>query len=193
MKPQRALISLTLGALGTIGASTTIQAQEVNCRTAEFSPEVVARFPRIREACLEITTRKGEPYAVFKADVVRVRRDGVDVRFKLPDGSRSERRFIATRPDFRVLIEGTPTRVRDLAVGQELSAFVKLREPVVALAQADESVALEPAPLEASEPPLDTRVAEAMPQTASPVPLFALIGGALMALAAGMRQMRRKI
>jgi hypothetical protein len=192
MNSQKITLSCAIAVLSTVAAVTDVQAQQMTCKTADFSEEVLARFPRVREGCLEITERNGEPYALYKAEVVRVRSDGVDVRFKLPDGSKSERRYIKTRPEFRVLIEGKATRVRDLGVGQDLTAYVKVREPVVALAQpADEPVA-DPAPLEAVEPAVETRVAEAMPQTAGPLPLLALLGSGLVLLAGGMRRLRRR-
>jgi hypothetical protein len=193
MKMQRTLLVVAaVSALGALAAPPRAEAQAMTCQNADFSPEVLARFPRIREACLDITEQKGEPYARFKADVARVRGDGVDVRFKLPDGTKSDRRYIKTRPEFRVLIERTPTRVRDLVVGQELTALVKVREPVVALAAADTSAAIEPVALEAAEPPVDTRVAEAMPATAGQAPLMLLVGGVLLAMAGGMRWLRGK-
>jgi hypothetical protein len=192
MNSQIITIGCAIGVLGTVAAVTDVQAQKMSCQTATFSEEVLTRFPRAREGCLEITERNGEPYALYKAEVTRVRSDGVDVRFKLPEGGKSDRRYIKTRPEFRVLIDGRATRVRDLAVGQELTAYVKVREPVVALAQpADEPVA-EPVPLEAVEPAVETRVAEAMPQTASALPLFALLGSGLVLLAGGIRRLRRR-
>jgi hypothetical protein len=195
MRPQRSALIVVLGvlvALGALGTTTSAQAQETDCKTATFSAEVIDRFPRIREACLRITSLSGAPYAMFKATVTRVSGKGVEVRFEMPDGSKSERRFIATRPELRVNVEGTPTRVRDLGVGQELTAYVKTSEPVVALAQVDETQPLELAPLEAVEPTVETRVAQAMPHTASPLPLFALVGGALLGFAGLLRRASRK-
>lgn len=195
MKSQRTLMVCALGMLAMLAAVTDARAQEVTCQSAQFSEQVVARFPRVREGCLGVVMRDGEPYATFKATVARVRSDGVDVRFLLPDGGKSDRRYIKTAPERRVIVDGKGVRVRDLAVGQELTAYVKVSEPVVALAQpADEPVA-EPAPLEEFEPSLETRSAEAtpdaMPETASVLPLLALVGGVLVLIAAGMRRIRK--
>jgi hypothetical protein len=194
MNMHRPLLVIALGALGAGVLPDDAHAQSMTCQNANFSQTVLTRFPRIREACLEMTTQKGEPYAVFKSEVARVRSDGVDVRFMLPDGTKSDRRYIKTRPEFRVLIEKTPTRVRDLAVGQELTAYVKVTEPVVALAPADTSVAeIEPVPLESTEPPVEQRVAQVMPATASNGPLLGLIGLCLLALSTCLREVRGRM
>ena len=47
------------------------------------------------------------------------------------------------KPEFRVKVDGKPVSVRNLAVGQELTAYVKVSEPVIALEPAvDEPVLL---------------------------------------------------
>jgi LPXTG-motif cell wall-anchored protein len=172
-------------------AAGTASAQSSDCQTANFAPEVTQRFPRVREVCRQIVMRDNTEYAEIKAQVARVRSDGVDVRFQMPDGRKSDRRYIKTRPEFRVLIEGRPTRVRDLNVGTELTAYVKVHEPVVQLAQPATDPP-ESAPLESMEPETDTRLAENMPATGSMVPSIALVGLLLVGGAALIRRTQRE-
>ena len=106
-------------------------------------------MPDVRDLCLRIEERDGQEFAVVEAEVSRVyNRDALEVRFKRPDGSKSSARYFKTAPDRRVLIEGKPTRVRDLVVGQELTTFIKVKEPVIAPEPALGDP-LDPVPLEA--------------------------------------------
>lgn len=109
--------------------------QKAPCPTAHFSQDVLTRFPQARKACLYLTSLNGEPFAVYRAEVVKVHDDGVEVRFKMPDGGESEPHYIRTDPELRVQVQGQPVEVKDLAVGQDLVAYVKVREPVMELQQ----------------------------------------------------------
>ena len=119
-----------------------------DCSNAQFSDAVLARFPNIRAVCTAIVEKDGQQYAVVKGDLVRTGNNAVYMKFTLADGTKSDTRKIETKPEFRVKINGTPTRVRDLAVGQELTAYVKVSDPVIALEPADETVALDLTPIE---------------------------------------------
>ena len=142
MRPQRVVpmtcVAVGLGLFAVVAAAQEpqeAQQQRMPCPTAQFSKEVLARFPRAREACLYLAQREGEPYAVYRAEVVKVHDDGVEVRFKMPNGEMSESHYIKTNPELRVEVEGAAVEVKDLAVGQDLMAYVKVREPVMELAQ----------------------------------------------------------
>jgi hypothetical protein len=183
------------------------QGQSPQCQRVQFSEQVLERFPNAPEECLDVITRDGQQYAVFKADLIRTANNGVRVRMKKPDGSFGESRFIRTSPQLRVLVDGDKVRVRDLAVGQTLTAYVKVTEPVIALAPESETVALQLVPLEAA----DTRVAAAdaapadsapapapaespqMPETASSLPEIGAAGAVLITLGALFVMARRKM
>jgi hypothetical protein len=84
-------------------------------------------------------------------------------------------------------------RVHDLAVGQELTAYIKVTEPVVELAQPPAATPV-PVQVQATEPPptpAPTRVATAMPRTGGPIPLIALIGAALLTFSGVVRRVLR--
>ncbi|HEU4778538.1 MAG TPA: hypothetical protein VFS58_01515 [Steroidobacteraceae bacterium] len=164
--------------LGGVGAP----ALAADCATAQFSQAVLDRFPNIRAVCSEVITKDGQEYAVVKGDLVRTGTNAVYMKFKLADGTKSDTRKIETRPEFRVQIDGKPTSVRNLAVGQELTAYVKVTEPVMALAPADVSEPLASYPIEEAGPAMAASTAE-MPMTASPMPAVAGLGGLLLAFA----------
>jgi hypothetical protein len=173
-----------VGLLATLPAPSA-HAQGVTCQTAKFSDTVQQRLPEVRDFCHDVVTRDGENYAVIKAGLVRSNRDGLTVRIKKPDGTMSDKRYFRVKPDFRVLINGKPTRLDRVALGQELTAYVKVTEPVIALEPASPSEHLTPPALEDAPP---TQGAEAttpppeMPRTASFLPLLGLGGVALVLL-----------
>jgi hypothetical protein len=151
------------------------------CADAQFSQAVLDRFPNIRLVCSDIVEKDGQQYAVVKGDLVRTGSNAVYMKFNLPDGTKSDTRKIQTRPEFRVNIEGKPTSVRNLAVGQELTAYVKVSDPQIALAPAVEEP-LELTPIEPAAPMVAENTAE-MPHTASSLPAFAGLGALLLAFA----------
>ena len=149
------------------------------CQNAQYDSEVLARFPNIHKACSDVISKGGEDYAVVKARLDRVDDSGrVAVRVKQPDGSYSKTISIRPRPDLRVLVDGEPARVRDLATGQEITAYVKVRAPAMALAPADPNEPFVAMPIE--EP--QAQMAAALPATASFLPLFGLLGGVSLLL-----------
>src|SRR5262245_53573084 len=117
-------------------ATGIAQAASPGCGSMQFSDAVLAKFPNVRTACLDVITKDGETYGVFKAKIVQIHDVGnaVDLRFRLPDGTYSETRKLQTDPKLRVMVKGKPRFVSDLVAGDELSAYVKVRAPMMALA-----------------------------------------------------------
>jgi hypothetical protein len=161
--------------VATVLAAPAAYAQNSACQTVQFSSAVLERFPGVREGCIDVIDRDGQKYAVFKADLVRTAPSSITVRFKRPDGSHGASRNLKLDPARRVLVEGEPVRVTDLAVGQELTAYVKVTEPMIALAPvANEPLQLEP--LEPEAPLVASAVNASMPETAGLMPTFGLAG-----------------
>ena len=156
------------------------QSPPVNCQNAKFSPEVTQRFPRVREACLDVLSRNSQYYAVFKAKLVRVSHSNVHIEPKLPDGSYAEVRQVKVNPQRRVLVDGRPVGFDELALGQELTVYIEVRAPMVVFPPAEKTDAWQPEPLEEVPPPAAPR----MPSTAGPVPWIGAGALALLCLAA---------
>jgi hypothetical protein len=184
-KFMRASAVSVLCTVGVIGIS---QAQSVTCANAQYSPELVAKYPNVSKACFDVITRDGEPYAVVKAQLDKISGNNAYVRIKQPDGSYSKRTMLRTDPDLRVIVDGKPTRVRELATGQEITAYIKVREPVMALAPAEETTPLVTTPIE-EEP---EQMAAALPATSSFLPLLGLFGGVSLLLGGLLSVIRRR-
>jgi hypothetical protein len=178
---RRSIYLSIIGVTAVLGGISA-PALAADCATAQFSDAVLARFPNIRAVCTEVITKDGQEYAVVKGDLVRTGNNAVYMKFKLPDGTKSDTRKIETRPEFRVQIDGKPTSVRNLAVGQELTAYVKVTEPVMALAAAEPSEPVVAYPIEEAAPAMAANTAE-MPRTAGPMPAIAGLGALLLAFA----------
>jgi hypothetical protein len=160
------------------GAIAVSQAQSVTCENAQYDPGLLAKYPNLPKSCLDIITKDGELYAVVKAKLDKVSGNSVRVRIKQPDGTYADRTTVRTDSNLRVKVDGRPTRVSDLATGQELSAYIKVREPAIALAPAEESAPLVTSPIE-DEP---EQMAATLPSTSSFLPLLGLFGGASLLL-----------
>jgi hypothetical protein len=167
-----------MSVLYAIGAMTASLAQSVTCANAQYDREVLARFPNIAKACSEIISKDGEQFAVVKARLDRVDPSGrVGVRVKQPDGSFSKQISIRPRPDLKVKVDGKPATVRDLATPQEITAYVKVRAPEMALPPADTAQTFVFLPIEEPQQQL-----AALPSTAGFLPLFGLLGGVSLLL-----------
>lgn len=181
---------VTFGAILALVASAALAQNTKDCSAVKFSDEVLARFPRAQEACLDVISRGGQDYAVFNARLTQVRGNTLRVRFQLPDGSFGPTQSVTPPRDFRVLINGTPTRVADLAPNQDLKAYVEVSRPVLALEPADSGQQMVIVPLvaeEAMEEDSGARVAATMPATAGPAPILATFGVLLACAALGLR------
>ncbi|HEY0938633.1 MAG TPA: hypothetical protein VGE08_00930 [Steroidobacter sp.] len=196
----RAFLAATLAFV----ASAAFAQNPRDCAAVTFSDEVLERFPRAPEACLDVISRDGQEYAVFNARLTQVRGNTMRVRFQHPDGSLGPTTSIAAPSDFRVLINGEPTRIRDVAPNQDLKAYVQVSRPMVALEPADTSQRMLIVPLAVEqvaeqgageEMATDrTRLAEAtdpeMPATAGPGPVFALFSVVFACAALCLRALR---
>jgi hypothetical protein len=198
---MRIRFRVTAGAIVALIASLAWSQNPEDCAAVKFSDELLERFPRAPEACLDVISREGQDYAVFNARLSDVSGNTMRLRFRHPDGSLGPMTSVRAPRDFRVLVDGEPTRVSDLAPNQELKAYVHVSRPELALEPADTSQHLLIVPL-AFEPARAgdrTRLAQAdteaggepeMPATAGPAPLFAGFGVLFASVALGLRALR---
>jgi hypothetical protein len=178
-------------ALALVPAAVLAQQPEI-CQRVEFSEDVLARFPNIRAACLDVITKGGQQYAVVKADLVRAGTRRVTVRVKRPDGTHSDPINIDVKSGTQVNVNGRPTRYDELAIGQELTAYVSVKDPGIALEPIEDVGFVEFTPVPATPEPETTVAAVEMPKTATRLPLLGSIGFLLLAIGAGLAILRRR-
>ena len=186
---------VTLGGivLALVSAAAFAQ-QPAACQRVVYSAEVLARFPNIKAACLDVINKDGKDYAVVKADLVRATSRRMTIRVKRPDGTHSDPIGVNIAPNERLNVNGKPTAIQDVAIGQELTAYINVHDPGIALAQADEAAPVEFTPVPATPEPEPAAVASAaeMPKTATSLPVLGTIGFLLLALGAGFAFLRRR-
>jgi hypothetical protein len=175
-------------------AALPASAQTVTCQNAVFSQAVLTRFPNIRQACGSIEQRPDGDVAKVTMRLVRVlpgAGNRVVVRVVQPDGTRSDPITISTADDFRVMVRGQPTRVRDLAVDQDINAYVKVSEPVVALEPAQPAATRVYVPLTFEPTPAPSAPTAQQPTTGTNLPAVLLLGLGLLGAGAGLTSMRK--
>jgi LPXTG-motif cell wall-anchored protein len=191
---MKAYLSLGSLVLALVPALALAQ-QPAACERVEFSEEVLARFPNIRQACLDVINKDGQDYVVVKADLVRATSRRMTVRIKRPDGSFSDPIGINIQPNAKLNVNGKMLGIQDVAVGQELTTYVRVNDPGIALASDAEVVEFTPVPATPEPAPAAQAAAEPapeMPKTATNLPLAGTIGLALLALGAAIAFMRRR-
>ncbi len=110
---MKALVSLGSLALALIPAIALAQ-QPAACERVEFSEEVLARFPNIRKACLDVISRDGQTFAVVRAQLVRTTSRRMTVRVRLPDGTQTEPMGINVASNARINVNGRMTPITDV-------------------------------------------------------------------------------
>jgi hypothetical protein len=195
VESMKALFAAGSLVLALIPAAAMAQ-QSAACERVEFSQDVLARFPNIRGACLDVISRDGQEFAVVKADLVRATARRMTVRVKRPDGTRSDPIGVNIRANERINVNGRMTPIDQVAIGQELSVYIHVKDPGIALAS-EEAGPVEFTPVTAEPEPEPAPVAAAapepeMPKTATRLPLAGVLGLGLLALGAGIALVRRR-
>jgi LPXTG-motif cell wall-anchored protein len=186
---KRAGVIAILVAAWSLGAIPTASAQEVTCDSANFSPEVIDRFPGIRYSCLEIVQKDGAPHAVLNAIVTRVRLTTVNLKFRRTAGGLTKSIQFRPPKDYRFAIDGRrEVPLRDLTVSSELRVYVPVESPTPTLAF-EPVAAASMTYIDYEEG--DEEMAPALPKTAGDMPVFAVLGSLFLIIAGGLAFRRR--
>lgn len=182
-----------------------------DCSQVIWHTQLVSTYPRIASGCREVVMVDGKKWARFEGDFVRNNEDGsFTTEFTdLRDRSLGNVTLMP-KPGQQVTLSGRKTEFRDLRADQRLNLYVPegatgfamdTSEPVdryASLVRYEPAQAMEPAPR--AEP--DRRLAQVeptdrsmtrLPDTAGPLPLFALgsvlslFGGSALALRRRLR------
>src|SRR5689334_21218425 len=148
----RALCPVVVAAVLLGWAAAAHSQNPAACQSVQFSAEVLSRFPGAQKSCLDVITRDGQQYAVFKAKLEDVHGNSLRVRVKNPDGSYGERKTLKAKRGRQVLIDGKTYPVSELAPDQEITAYVRVDRPMIALAPATESEPVDAEPMAESPP-----------------------------------------
>jgi hypothetical protein len=161
-----------------------------NCSDVRWSADTLAQYPNIARACRDVMQRDGRYYVRFEGEVRRVADRGQQLTIDFRDGDT----LTLTPPEnLSLTINGRNTRARDLRPGDELTFYVpqdqlaasffagqpETAPPQIVLIQPVREVVAQ------NQPPR-----QALPRTASLLPLAAFAGLALLAAGALLRLRR---
>jgi len=180
--------------------------QSASCADVAWEQDLLERYPRIGDACQEVVMSEGRRWARFEAELVRAYADGrVTLDFKDRRGSSIEQITLMPARSQRVSIDGRSVQFKDLDRAQELNLylpegmFAMATEPGAPLEELAEIVLepverradISPEPAQTASEPLlaqadrtPGRTPAVLPDTAGPLPLFALAG--LLSLLGGL-------
>jgi len=191
---MKAFVTVGSLVLAMIPAVALAQQPEA-CQRVEFSAAVLERFPNIRKACLDVISKDGQTFAVVRALLVRTTSRRMTVRVRLPDGTQTEPMGINVASNARINVNGRMTPIQDVAVGQEISAYINVTDPGIAVAsETPGPVEFTPITAEPEPEPVAEAAAPApeMPKTATRLPLVGTLGLFLLAAGAGIAFLRRR-
>lgn len=160
----------------------TPQVSAETCAEVQWSPQILAQYPRLPEACQEVVTVNGQNWARFEGRLVRVNPNGSVTSMVIdPNGKRIGQITLKPAPGQKVLLEGREYSFNQLRTGAILHLYIPEHMYAVATEPTEPS---EMAEIEAPPP-------QELPKTAGPLPWILVAGGALMLVGLGLTLGRR--
>jgi len=158
-----------------------------NCTQITWSPEMMAKHPKIGSACQEILHKDGKTYVKFEGTVKKVSKGGTEVVMDMKGGDRITLNPAEGRT---VYIGGNKVAVKNLRPGDTLSFYIPEDRVVAAVIETPTSPVEEIPIAPVVETVAMTETNYDMPKTASNWPLVALLGVLSLGLAGAMRTRR---
>jgi hypothetical protein len=159
-----------------------------NCLEVTWSPEMLAKHPKIASACQEVMQKDGKSYVRFDGEVKKVSKNGTEVQMAMKGGDTITLNPVEGRT---VYINGKKTPVKSLRPGDTLTFYVPEDRLTAAVMETPTAPVEE---IAIAEPVVEqvamTSTDYSMPKTASNWPLFALFGGLALGLAITLRTRR---
>jgi len=166
----------------------TFTANGTNCLEIVWSPEMLAKHPKIASACQEVMQRDGKSYVKFEGEVKKVSKGGTEVVMDMKGGDVIT---INPKPDRKVMVGNNMVPVKSLRPGDELTFYIA-EDRLTAAVMESPTAPVEYIPI--AEPSVEsvamTSTDYSMPSTASNWPLLALFGTLALGLAATLRTRR---
>ncbi len=150
-----------------------VVAQEINCADIEFDAEIIANYPEVQEACLDVVEDQGVRYVHLRAKVLNNWISSLTIRYEHADGTWGLLKTVTPPEGFTAIVNGSPTPVEEIQEGTVMNIFVPEGRWELAMADVEMPAMTELtfAPVEveeAEEPPVDE--VEPEPAAAEPTP-----------------------
>jgi len=181
----------------TLLVATPLAAQEIACTDVEYDAEIIANYPEVHEACLDVVEDQGVRYVHLRAKVLNNWISSMTIRYEHADGTWGLLKTVTPPEGFTAIVNGSPTPVEDIQEGTVMNIFVPEGRWEVAMADVEmpamaeltftpveveaaeeiEEMEPEPEPAVAEPAPAETQAAEAEGPYAGISPaLWALLG-----------------
>ena len=202
-------MALSVSLLGVAGAQQEsfprTGEQATSCNEVDWNRDMTRNHPRLIEACREVVTARGEEWARFEAQFMRVESDGT-VSFSVRDSRdrQVEEVTVQLAQGQVAYIDGRPTPFSELRRDQRVNLYVPEGQYGFVTQPGESSDQMAEMRAPTTERASETRVATAqqpqqrrdsradrLPATAGLLPWFA-VGGLLSLLGAGGLRLTRR-
>lgn len=181
-----AALAAAAGVYAQSSVDKAFTANGSNCTQITWSPEMLAKHPKIASACQEVMQKDGKTYVKFEGEIKKVAKKGTEVTMAMKGGDTIT---VTPKEGKTVYIGGNEVPVAKLRPGDTLAFYIPEDRVVAAVMETPTS------PVEEIEiaPPVEQVAmtpSPEMPSTASSWPMAALFGGLAIGLALVMRTRR---
>lgn len=185
--------AFALAAAAGVNAQSSVDrsftASGENCTQVTWSPEMLAKHPKIASACQEVLQKDGKTYVKFEGEIKKVSKQGTEVQMAMKGGDTIT---LNPKPDRSVYIGGKKTPVKNLRPGDSLTFYVPEDRLVAAVMETPaapvEEIQMGPPVVE--QVAMTTTTYDDLPRTASSWPLAGLFGALCIGFALVMRTRR---
>ena len=183
-----AALAAAAGVYAQTSTDRAFTANGTNCLEIIWSPEMLAKHPKIASACQEVMQREGKSYVKFEGEVKKVAKNGTEVVMDMKGGDTIT---LNPQPGRQVVVGGRKVGVKTLNPGDKLTFYIP-EDRLTAAVMETPTAPIEEIPMAAPVQVAMTTTDYSMPHTASAWPMTAL--GGLLALGfAGVLRARRTL
>ena len=98
---------------------------DYGCNDVNFSEEIVAKLPRVRDACQDVKMKGDKVYAHFVGEVMAIDSTAVTVKFKDRAGKDVSELKLAPTQEVSVTADGKDVPFTKLEKGMKIDAYVE--------------------------------------------------------------------
>ena len=132
----KTLTMLTVAALALLLAVPLV-AQEIDCADIEYDAEIVANYPEVQDACLDVVEDQGVRYVHLRAKVINNWISSLTIRYEHADGTWGLLKTVTPPEGFTAIVNGSPTPVEEIQEGTVMNIFVPEGRWELAMADVD--------------------------------------------------------
>ena len=114
--------AVVLLALPVIGSAAK---DDYGCNDVNFSEEILAKLPKVREACQDVKIKNDKVYAHFVGEVMSIDTTAVTVKFKDRAGKDVSELKLAPTQEVSVTADGKDVPFTKLEKGMKIDAYVE--------------------------------------------------------------------